>query len=256
MFNNKKRPIIGIPTDTVIKNKAQRHWLRDSYVSAIIEAGGAPLLIPSVQNEDVLAAIYTTLDGLLLTGGGDIDPKHYQESVNGTEMNGIQPHRDYAEITLTKWALRDDLPILGICRGQQLINVVLGGTLHQDIPSVIEDKSHDHRGSNHTPDRSVHAHDVRFEEGCKLAAVFGTETFKVNSLHHQAINRVGEGLRVIANSPDNVPEAIESTRHRWVVAVQWHPEELRIKETKTAQLFHTFIEAASIKAKEPELSLV
>ncbi len=246
------RPVIGIPTDSIVYDGMLRHWLRDTYVSAVLEAGGAPLLIPCTGDEAATYAIYRTLDGLLLSGGGDLNPAYFNEGIAGTEADGIQPHRDSTELMLARWALADDLPMLGICRGHQVINVAAGGSLYQDIPSYVPQSELDHRGSTHTHDRSVLAHSVSFEAGCKLSAIFGTSEIQVNSLHHQSVNVVGKGLRSVGTSPDGLNEALEGLNNNWLVTVQWHPEELWRKHSEAARLFQAFVEAtkAAISPKQ------
>jgi putative glutamine amidotransferase len=253
-LNIKKRPVIGIPTDIIEKDFAKRHWLRDSYVSAVIAAGGAPMLIPSTPDDEVLYSLYRGLDGLLLSGGADIDPKYYNEAVAGTESDEIIPERDTAELRLAGWALEDNLPVLGICRGHQVLNVALGGSLIQDIPSSLPASELDHRGSTHTSDRGLLCHAVSIEAGCKLAGIFETTRFMVNSLHHQGVKRLGTGLRGVGVTDDGLVEALESEQHRWVVSIQWHPEELWQKQPSAANLFRAFVEAAAVR--QNELALV
>ncbi len=223
-----------------------RHTLRDAYVAAILQAGGAPLLIPNTGNLEAAHALYRVLDGLVLTGGGDIDPGYYQEAISGTEQDGILPQRDITELQLARWALADDLPVLGICRGHQILNVAAGGTLYQDIPHDLPLSEVDHRGSTYTGERGLLTHNVLIEPDCKLAAIFGTTQLPVNSLHHQGVRRLGQQLRVVGVAPDGMPEALESTAHRWVVSVQWHPEELFRQQGEAASLFRTFVQQAAL----------
>ncbi|HEX2912707.1 MAG TPA: gamma-glutamyl-gamma-aminobutyrate hydrolase family protein [Chloroflexia bacterium] len=238
----KEKPVIGISGDILIDGITRRHTLRDSYVSAILAAGGAPFIIPAVQDEAATYALYRCLDGLLLTGGGDVDPSYYNEPVTGTETDGIQPARDSSELLLARWALADNLPVLGICRGHQVLNVALGGTLYQDIPSDMPESPVDHRGSTYTEDRGLLTHSISIAPGCKLSAIFGTDELQVNSLHHQGVKQAAEGLRVVATSPDGIAEALESPAHDWVLSVQWHPEELWRKQNEAASLFKAFVE--------------
>ena len=253
-LNITKKPIIGIPTDSIIKDQAKRHWLRDSYVSAVIAAGGAPLLIPCNEDKAVLYSLYGCLDGLLLSGGADMDPRFYGEELAGTESDGMDLVRDRTEMQLAQWALEDNLPILGICRGHQVLNVALGGSLIQDIPSDLPAGELDHRGSTHTSDRGLLCHAVSLEAGCRLAGIFGTTSLMVNSLHHQGVKALGAGLRGVGVSEDGLVEALESEQHRWVASIQWHPEELWQKQTAAANLFQAFVEAAALRKNEPALA--
>lgn len=253
-MRNEYRPIIGLTADVMTLDGARRHTLRDSYVSAILNAGGAPVLIPCTDNEEAALAVYRCLDGLVLTGGGDVDPALYGEGEDGTEMNSISPWRDTTELKLTQQALADDLPVLGICRGHQVLNVAAGGTLYQDIPGNLPPSSTDHRGSTYTLNRGLLTHSVRLEPSCKLAAILGTPELMVNSLHHQGVKLPGQGLRVVGASPDGMAEALESEQHRWVMSVQWHPEELWRKQPEAASLFKAFVDF--VKAAKEEKQLV
>lgn len=239
------RPVIGLSCDWLEGRTGPRHSIRDSYVSAIINAGGLPLIIPATEDQAALYALYEMMDGLLFTGGADIDPAVYGESLDGTEAEGISDERDSAELRLARWALADDLPVLGICRGHQLLNVAAGGTLYQDIPAGLPQSAVDHRGSTYTDDRSLLTHKVSLEPGCRLAAVFGATELAVNSLHHQGVKQPGSGLRVVGTGPDGLAEALEGSQHSWLFTVQWHPEELWQKQTAASHLFKAFVEAAA-----------
>lgn len=240
-----KRPIVGITGDVMESSTGARHAVRDSYVSAIINAGGIPLFIPATGDMEIASALYGMVDGLLFTGGNDIDPAVYGEQMDGTEVLGISENRDITELQLARWALSDDLPVLGICRGQQLLNVAAGGTLYQDIPSDLPQSKVDHRGSTYTDDRGLFTHKVNLEPACGLAGIFGENEIMVNSLHHQGVKRVGSGLKVVGTAPDGMPEALEGPDHRWLYTVQWHPEELWRKQSAASKLFKAFVEAAA-----------
>lgn len=256
MQNSEIRPLIGVSADFLASKSGTWHRTRDTYVQAILNAGGAPILIPALADEASLYTIFQNLDGLLLTGGADIDPALYGEEMNGAE--DIMPNRDSSELLLANWALDDDLPLLGICRGHQVLNVATGGTLHQDIPQDFPTSPHDHRGSHHAGDRTLPVHQVSVTPGCKLAGVVGSLDFAVNSLHHQSVKRVGDGLQVVARSEDGVVEGLESRLHRWVVSVQWHPEEMWGNHSEAAALFAAFVSAArqeALRRRENELAL-
>ncbi len=240
-----RRPVIGITGDVMESSTGTRHAVRDSYVSAIVNAGGIPLLIPATGNLEVTYSLYRLADGLLFTGGNDIDPSVYGEQLDGTEVLGISENRDITELQLARWALSDDWPVLGICRGQQLLNVAAGGTLYQDIPADLPQSEVDHRGSTYTGDRGLYSHEVKIEPSCGLAGIFGETAFMVNSLHHQGVKRVGDGLKVVGVAPDGMAEALEGPGHRWLYTVQWHPEELWRKQSAATNLFKAFVEAAA-----------
>ena len=247
-----RRPVIGITGDVMESSTGARHAVRDSYVSAIINAGGIPLFIPSTGDLEIAYALYRMADGLLFTGGTDIDPAVYGELQAGTEMDGVSENRDTTEVQLARWAMQDDLPVLGICRGQQLINVAAGGTLYQDIPADLPQSSVDHRGSTYTDDRGLYTHKVALEPSCGLAGIFGATEIMVNSLHHQGVKQIGQGLKVVGTAPDGMVEALEAPGQRWLYTVQWHPEELWRKQAAASNLFKAFVEAAAIHLNERE----
>ena len=238
------KPYIGI-TCGVFRD---RDWCppifghRRTYVDSVVAAGGAPFQIPVVDDEEVLRALYERLDGVVLSGGGDIDPSCYGEEPL-PQVSGIDRMRDRLELQLTRWALADGKPILGLCRGLQVINVALGGTLYQDIPrqlgsDLVHDSSLTHQ------DWTYMAHKVRLEPGSKLAQIFGTAIFDINSLHHQSIKQVAPGLRAVGWAPDGVIEAIESENGHFVMAVQCHPEALQgDTDPRWRALFKSFVES-------------
>jgi putative glutamine amidotransferase len=203
--------------------------LRTTYVRAIERAGGAPVLIPPCGAE-VLKAILRRLDGIVFPGGPDVDPAEYGASPHPeTEVNaGL----DAVELPAACWAVRADIPVLGICRGQQLINVALGGSLVQHIEEHVQAAS-----------RDALSHDLRVEPGSSLADLLGDTHVRVNSLHHQAVDRLGAGLRPVAWSPDGVVEGLESGDHPWLVCVQFHPEDLVDTHAPSQRLLEAFVAA-------------
>jgi putative glutamine amidotransferase len=187
------------------------------YVDAVGAAGGTPVLLPSVAHEaEVAADLLTRLDGLVLSGGGDLDPALYGAGRH-PRTNGIRPDRDSSEAALARAALAAGLPLLGICRGMQLLTAVTGGTLVQHLPEVV---GHD----GHAPARATYGtHPVRLVPGTRLHKALGDEA-DVRSYHHQGIASVGEGWEVAAHAPDGTVEAIEARDHPFAVGVLWHPE--------------------------------
>ena len=244
------RPLIGITTASI----RDRDWCppfaghRQTYVDAIVAAGGAPFLIPQISDETVLRQLYQTLDGLLLTGGGDIAPAQYGEEA-GPHIGMVDPVRDAVELPLMRWALADHKPVLGICRGVQMINVALGGSLHQDIPTSF-DTNLVHDLSFKQENWAYMAHDIRLAPDSKLARLLGSTAFPINSLHHQSIKEVAPGLRPVGWAPDGVIEALEGTNGQFIVGVQCHPEALQGEaDPRWQQMFREFVLAAGATAQ-------
>ncbi|GAB4209413.1 MAG: gamma-glutamyl-gamma-aminobutyrate hydrolase family protein [Roseiflexaceae bacterium] len=241
------RPLIGIPCGTFRDRDwcPPTHGHRQTYVDAVVAAGGAPLLIPLIEQEEVLRTIYDRLDGLLLAGGGDIQPHYYGEEPL-PELGTTDALRDQVEIPLVRWAMEDGKPVLGICRGLQVLNVALGGTLYQDIPSQIQtDIVHD---SSYTrKDWTYMAHDIALEPGSRLAEILGVTRFGTNSLHHQSLKTVAEPLQPVGWAPDGVVEAVEGRNGQFVIGVQCHPEALQGEaDPRWRALFRRFIEQCQV----------
>jgi putative glutamine amidotransferase len=210
-------------------------------IQAVADAGGLPVLIPVSVNNDVLRATYARLDGVLLPGGGDVDPGLYQ-ALKHPKTGESDDARDHTEIAVAKWAVEDDLPLMGICRGHQVLNVAMGGTLIQDIPAQI--------GTTITHDfpedrpRGLPAHPVQIDPGSRLADILDTTTPMVNSLHHQSIETACPGACITAYAPDGVVEALEFPDKHFVLSVQWHAEEMYADRVVMGRLFRAFVEAA------------
>ena len=195
--------------------------LNEAYVDAVRAAGLTPLVLPPLEPQE-LEAVADAVAGVVLTGGEDVDPEAYGAE-RGSRTTDVHRRRDTCELALVRIAHERRLPTLAICRGIQLVNVALGGTLVQDIPSECP-STIDHDQSKN---RVMRVHDVSIEPSSKLAEAIGETRIAVNSSHHQAVARVGDGLRVTARSPDGIIEGAEWVRDDWwMVAVQWHPEEL------------------------------
>ena len=244
-----KRPVIGIPTQTLEGAPAHlpRSWIMSQrYVRALTSVGAIPWLVPLLEDDrETLRCMYDQLDGLFLMGGVDVDPSTYGEQRHAAcERTDID--RDRTELVLARWAMEDDKPVLGVCRGLQLLNVARGGTLWQDLaaqrPGSIK---HDYLPFGGPYTREYLAHAVRLAERTRLEDLYGARTVKVNSMHHQGIKVLGEGLVPTAHAPDGLIEAVEDPRDRFVVAVQWHPEVLIDDDPATHRLFGAFIEAAT-----------
>jgi putative glutamine amidotransferase len=238
------KPLIGLTCGAQQRSTGDIvYGVLPAYVSAVESAGGLPILIAPNLTEQTLRDIYQHVDGVLLTGGGDVDPSFYAMDDNGVSDN-IQKDRDVTEITATCWAIADDKPLFGICRGLQVMNVALGGTLYRDIPQEYPG----YTGVNHDqPDempRSYEVHMVQADFGTRLADLLGTQSVKVNSLHHQALCEVASGLKVTARAADGLIEGAEMPDARFFAGVQWHPEEMVEHSEPMRRLFAAFVDAA------------
>lgn len=232
--------IIGITSSQENVNEPLQYTLPKSYVQAIENVSGLPMILPPIDNTEMIKEYLQHIDGLLLTGGVDVDPLLFGDEPT-FDMGRIDPNRDFFELHLTKAALEKGLPILGICRGCQMLNIAAGGTIIQDIPSVLgRDKVIKH--SQLAP-RWYPTHTVEFTAGSKLEQIFGTRNLSINSYHHQAIKEPAPGFTVTALAKDGVVEAIEQMEHRFLIGVQWHPELMFQKNTIFTNLFKSFVES-------------
>ena len=241
-----RRPLIGITgrKDTPARlSHITMCAVGETYIRAIHHVGGTPVVIPPTMALDSdWEALIAHLDGLLLSGGGDVDPALYGEK-SEPWMGHVDVERDVTELGLTRAWLADGRPLLAICRGHQVLNVALGGTLYQDIGALIPDAL-DHAYVATQPMESI-AHSVRLDSTSQLAMILSGTTCDVNSAHHQAIKAVGERLVVVGHAPDGVIEAVEIPDHRFCIGVQWHPEAM-VKASPTMwPLFEAFVRAAS-----------
>lgn len=238
-------PLIGISAGHY--NETNSSGAPNSYVNAVIKAGGIPIIIPIVDNVSLLCGILSRLDGILMTGGGDIDPSFYNQ-LPIQQMGEVDSVRDAYDLALIRIAAERNLPILGICRGEQLINVAFGGTLYQDLPSQ-HPSDIQHR---QTEGRDVETHVVSILKKSRLYDILKVDTLFVNSFHHQAIRKVAADFYSVAWTRDNIVEAIESSVYKNIIAVQWHPEGLVNKDKKMLQLFKYFIRQARMYRKIKE----
>jgi putative glutamine amidotransferase len=238
----KRDPLIGVTCMTILaENYSPRIGMSRSYVNVLLKAGAAPLLIPHIADEDMLRAVYERLDGLLLPGGGDIDPMHYGETRH-EKCNQPSAERDDTELALARWAMEGGMPVLAICRGVQVLNVALGGSLFQDIQSQIAGAERHDWYPNHARDRLSHT--VAINPGTRLARIAGAGSLPVNSLHHQSIKDLAPGLVETGRSPDGIVEAVEAREHPFAIGVQWHPEELAGSDARAQRLFDSLVEAS------------
>ncbi len=236
-------PFIGILCHAIIRVETGRPIYANNraYVHAVESAGGLPILIPMINDLNLLTALLTRLDGLLLPGGIDLHPSRYGEEVHPlTEEADLE--LDEFEMTLTSWALQEDLPVLGVCRGMQLINVVLGGSLYQDISDQYPDSI---KHSNRDLPRTHLSHHITIDPGSCMEKVLGGQEVWVNSLHHQAIKHPGNGVCITGRAEDGIPELLEVPGYRFVMAAQSHPEEIYSIVPAIARLFSAFVQASN-----------
>ncbi len=234
------RPLIGVTTSELRASSAgtlRRHGepphaemaLGMTYLRAIEAAGGMPVVLPPLGDA---AAFLDRLDGIVLSGGPDLDPDAYGASDRHAELGPTEPDLDAFELALARAADERGLPILGICRGAQALNVARGGTLHQHIP-----------GHRQTEPATATTHTVHVDDGSRLAGLVGVRPLRVNSFHHQAVDALGRGLRAVARAADGTVEAVEAPGARFVLAVQWHAEGL-VRHPRHRALFDALVVAA------------
>jgi putative glutamine amidotransferase len=238
-------PLIGITCTTTVGSSWSVNSLgrlQDAvyrnYTQAVEFCGGAPVLIPALKKTAALESILAKLDGLILSGGHDVNPRFYGEEPL-LRLEAIDADRDFTEMELTRMALEMDIPILGICRGIQVLNVVCGGTLYQDLPSQ-KPNCLKHRQD---ADMQVHTHRVNIERDSLLYQIFKKDELWINSRHHQAVKDVAPGYRSTAVAKDGVIEGIEDASHKFVLGVQWHPEGNWDVDEDSQKLFRALVEA-------------
>jgi putative glutamine amidotransferase len=231
------KPIIGLALSNRVKSKKAYSVINNDYIKAVQKAGGTPILIPFSDNIENIKVYIDKIQGIIFTGGEDISPLFYNEEPR-KEVQCIIEERDKFELELFKEVYTKNIPILGICRGLQLINIALGGNLYQDINFQIPNSY------GHAPRQTLRSnlyHSVKIEKSSRLFDIFKTEDLKVNSFHHQSVKKLGENLKISAVSNDNIVEGIESTNDKFLLAVQWHPENLIENHPEFLKLFQTFI---------------
>lgn len=234
------KPLIGITTRN--GKDSDRHPLtaiQHSYINAIVQAGGLPILIPAILSEEDFLDLYSHLSGILFSGGGDVALEHFNGSPH-PRIGEVDEKRDFTELSLMRVAVDDGKPILGICRGAQVMNVALGGTLYTHIydqlPGALD---HAYPGDL----RRTIVHPVNVDETTRSAEIFGETLLNVNSLHHQGLKDIAPSLRVAGHAPDGLVEIVEIPDHPYAVAVQWHPEWLT-DQLPMQRLFKSFVDAS------------
>jgi putative glutamine amidotransferase len=243
------RPLIGIATQTqdAVPGQLPRCWIMSQkYVHVLAELGAVPILIPLLTGDEAtLREIYDRLDGLFLTGGVDVDPSRYGEA-KLEQCGRTDSDRDSVEFQLLSWAIEDHKPVLAVCRGFQVVNVACGGTLFQDVPSQCPAMlKHDYFPTESgSPTRDFLAHEITISPATRLGRCMGADRISVNSMHHQAIKTLAPNLTPSAWAPDGLIEGIEGTNGHYLVAVQWHPEEMT-DQPGQRRLFTEFLAAAA-----------
>jgi putative glutamine amidotransferase len=242
-------PRIGVTGNTRVASGVERTGVNAAYVRAVVRAGGVPLVLSPLGDLAHVGALLDAVEGLVLTGGEDLDPAHFGQAPH-PRLGKVDRTRDAFELTLFREARAREIPVLAICRGIQLVNVALGGSLWQDIPS-------ERRGAlehNPTSARDHRTHPVEVVPGSRLARVLGATRCDVNSFHHQSIRDLAPGLKVTGRTPDGEIEGVESSESDpWLLAVQWHPEEFhQHAQAPDHGLFAALIkEAAKANRREP-----
>lgn len=242
----KTRPVIGVTASIDQRAAAygETYSLTRKYAEGVVQAGGIPVIVPHNLAEESLHALLERLDGVLLSGGGDIDPAWFGEEAHPA-TGEIEPDRDRVELTLARWLVEQGKPFLAICRGIQVLNVAWGGSLVQDIPAQVPGAV-PHSFDRKTTPRHYLAHSVKIDPDSHLARVMQLDAAETNSWHHQAIGRVADRLRVTAVAPDSIIEAVEVPGLRCALGVQWHPEWLFEEKVEQRRLFEELVRAAGV----------
>lgn len=233
----KRKPVIGITTAYDFEKYSS--WMRDDYYDAVIRCGGVPVLIPATDEKSVWVEYLEVCDGLILSGGPDVDATYFGKN-NMPYANEISPIRDSMEIFIAKQAIDMDKPLLGICRGIQVINIAAGGSIFQDIYEENITGKQLIKHSQQAP-RWFKIHNINIKHGTCLNSIFGEDALKVNSFHHQAVSEVAPGFTVNACADDGIIEAISHPDRKFILGVQWHPENLWRKDNSHLKLFERLI---------------
>ena len=245
------RPVIGIPTQTLqslggAPAEFPPSWVMSQrYIVTLTAAGALPWMVPLVAaDEATLRGIYEQLDGIFLPGGADIDPASYREERHPL-CDKTDPPRDRVELLFASWAMDERKPVLGVCRGVQIMNLAAGGTLWQDLAELRTGSiKHDYFPFSGKYARDYLAHEVTVTPGTRLATILGDRRVMVNSMHHQGINHLGGRLVASAVAPDGLVEAVEDTGAHFFLGVQWHPEALTDTDPRMRRLFEAFVSEA------------
>lgn len=243
-------PIIGVSGcyqvfSSQLFHSVERYFINKSYLEAVKLNGGLPLPIPVVEEPEQLRAYIEMCDALLLPGGGDVDPMYFGEEPH-PKLGTVQPDMDKFEMDLLSLAFERKMPVLGICRGEQIINVAKGGTIYQDMAATYEKELILHQQTYRS---SIGIHKIQIEENSLLFEILGSKEVRTNSMHHQSVKVLGKDLVVTATAADGIIEAIEST-DRKIIGVQWHPELLIHTQSEMNNLFKHFIQNMAVDYKK------
>ncbi len=244
------RPIIGVTTQTlqaidgIPPGLPASVVMNQRYYDAVADAGGAPILIPLFDDAtDVLRGVYDVCDGILIPGGVDMHPACFGEAPH-ERLGRTDQVRDRVELQLTRWAIDNGKPLLGLCRGLQVINVALGGTLYQDLGTERAGSIRHDYFPTHGYTRDYLAHEVALHSGTRLFEAMGRDRIAVNSMHHQGIKDLSPTLVPAATAPDGLVEGVEGPGDQYLVGVQWHPEVFESADAHTRRLFESFLAAS------------
>ncbi|WP_211654659.1 gamma-glutamyl-gamma-aminobutyrate hydrolase family protein [Planococcus alpniumensis] len=237
------KPVIGI---TARVEEDQMYSLDPVYANAILQAGGLPLIVPIVDEEDI-PLLCERLDGLIVTGGGDINPNIYGEEPH-VRLGAVYPGSDKYEAELILNFLKLDKPFIGMCRGMQMFNVAFGGTVYQDLEAQYEGTLYQHK---QMAMRTHRTHSVKLEEDSLLYEIMKEKEFHVNSFHHQGVKDVAKDLEVAARAADGLVEALQSPNHQFAMGIQWHPEEFALQGDEASRnIFSYFVKECLIDKKQ------
>jgi len=243
------KPIIAITTYGANENKINSDYydryvaLPDLYITAVRRAGGIPILLP--PGEENISQILDMVDGVIVSGGADVHPDNYGGNAKHSNLTRHDTARDALEFEIVKlMAERKDKPVLCVCRGMQVLNVALGGTMYEHIPDIRETDTH------RNEDGHWQVHKVNVEADSKTALAMGATTVNTYSGHHQAVKKIADGLKIAAKSPDDIVEALELTSHPWMLGVQWHPEKSAHEDETQQALFDKLVEIAKVGISE------
>jgi putative glutamine amidotransferase len=242
------RPLIGIPCHIGLRAETERpiYYNNRSYIHAVESAGGMPILLPFLHDLNELSTLHPHLDGLLISGGVDVDAQWYDEEPCPL-LGSTMPHLDEMELRLARWAYHNHVPTLGICRGMQLMNVMLGGSLYQDLATQYPNSL---RHANWDLPRNTLIHAVKIKPGSQMEEILGVSEVMVNSLHHQGLHVLGDGVVVSGEASDGVAELLEVPGHPFFLAAQCHPEELYETQPVWLRLFEAFVAACQKTEKD------
>jgi putative glutamine amidotransferase len=242
-----KKPLIGISGSHMVDDHGtfagyHRSYVNHDYVRSVIEAGGIPVILPFSEDDKVVAETMSYVDGLLLSGGHDICPLVYGEEPK-QGIGPVWPERDHFDMLLLKIAEKRRIPIMGICRGHQIVNVYHGGTIFQDLK--YDKNCYIKHSQNQDPATATHT--VNIEKNSRFAKIIGATKLVTNTHHHQTVNKVGKGLTVVARAEDGTVEALEATNYPYLQTYQFHPEMMSVNNDKAKLLFKDFVKHAAKK---------